>query len=162
MGRLVNLSYPLPLTNSWPIYEAPLRLPLGHLISSISEPEGPPDIDVLFEKQGVGIWQCDLRQDDRLSWTAPVHALFGIGPDEPLTRSLAVSVYTPDSRRQMEELRAHAIRHKRGFTLDARIRRADGEHRWMRLCAMPMVEGRKVVRLVGTKQDVTAQYDGEG
>jgi len=155
----VNLSYPLPLTHSWPIYEAPLRLPLGHLIASISEPESPPDIDVMFQMQGVGIWQCDLQRGDRLSWTAPVRALFGIGPDEPLTRSLAVSLYTPDSRREMEELRAHAIRHRRGFTLDARIRRADGEHRWMRLCAMPVVQGRKVVRLVGTKQDVTARYD---
>ncbi len=62
----------------------------------------------------------------------------------------------------MEALRAHAIHHRRGFTLDAMLRRHDGEMRWMRLSTMPIVAEGKVVRLCGTKQDVTIEYDGPG
>jgi PAS domain-containing protein len=145
----MNVPTPLPLTHSWPIYEAGWRLPPGALASSA----GP------VVACDVGLWSCTL-DDNRLSWTAPVYALFGIPPGEALTRSLAVSLYLPRSRAAMEELRAHAIRHKRGFTLDAQIRRPDGDVRWMRLSALPVLAGKVVERLIGTKQDVTAEYDG--
>jgi len=146
---MMNVPTPLPLTHSWPIYEAGWRLPPGALASSAS-----PVVE-----SDVGLWSCTL-DDNRLSWTSPAYALFGIPPGEALTRSLAVSLYLPRSRAAMEELRAHAIRHKRGFTLDAQIRRPDGDVRWMRLSALPVLAGKVVERLIGTKQDVTAEYDG--
>jgi len=151
----------LPLTHSWPIYEATLRLPLGHLLAEVDEPEVQPLAEDPFGAQGIGIWQCDLR-NNRLNWTPAVYELFGIPVDIEVHRALAVSLYVQESRSAMEELRAYAIRHQRGFTLDAQIRRADGDLRWMRLSAIPVIEGRKVVRLCGTKQDVTTEYDGAG
>jgi len=156
---VVSIS-PLPLTHSWPLYEAALRLPLGNLIAAVDDIEPPPTVPDPFIEMGIGIWQCDLK-DNALHWTAPVYELFGLPEDEPLDRALAVSLYLEDSRRAMEELRAYAIRHRRGFTLDAQLRRPDGDVRWMRLSALPVIEGRKVVRLCGTKQDVTGEYDGE-
>jgi hypothetical protein len=51
----------------------------------------------------------------------------------------------------MERLRAHAIRHHCGFTLDAEIRTAVGERRWMRLIAAPICKGERVVSLHGLK-----------
>lgn len=146
---MMNVPTPLPLTHSWPIYEAGWRMPPGALADST---------DALVEGE-VGLWSCNLH-DNQLSWTAPIYELFGIPPEERLTRSLAVSLYLPRSRAAMEELRAHAIRHKRGFTLDAQIRRSDGDVRWMRLSAVPVLAGKEVVRLIGTKQDVTLEYDG--
>jgi len=137
----------LPLTHSWPLYDAARHLPL-------EAQAGPVAMD-------IGLWHCDLATE-RLSWSAAVYGLFGLPPGEPVERPLAVSLYAGPSRVAMEALRAHAIRHRRGFTLDARIRRPDGEHRWMRLTAMPILAGRKVVHLCGTKQDVTAEYDGPG
>lgn len=100
--------------------------------------------------------------DNAINWSPAVRDLFGLPHEEPLTRSLTVSLYLPESRLAMEALRAHAIRHHRGFTLDARIRRPDGEKRWMRLTAAPVLCNGRAVRLVGTKQDVTATYDGAG
>lgn len=152
---------PSPLTHSWPLYEAVLRLPLGNLIAALDDVQPPPIHPDPFAEMGIGIWQCDLA-DNALCWTPPVYDLFGLPPGDPIDRPLAVSLYLPDSRKAMEELRAHAIRHRRGFTLDAQIRRPDGDVRWMRLSALPVIEGRQVVRLCGTKQDVTAEYDGEG
>jgi hypothetical protein len=51
----------------------------------------------------------------------------------------------------MERLRAHAIKHRRGFTLDAEIRPAVGGTRWMRLIAAPACIGDEAVRLHGLK-----------
>lgn len=112
-----------------------------------------------LEQQGVGLWSCDL-ETETLSWSTSVYDLFGLPAGERLVRALMVAMYEPQSRRAMENLRAHAIRHRRGFTLDAQIRRMDGDTRWMRLSAMPVLRVGKVVRLTGLKQDVTAVYDG--
>ncbi len=51
----------------------------------------------------------------------------------------------------MEKLRAYAIRHRRGFTLDAEIQPMQGERRWMRLIAAPVCTGDTVVQLQGLK-----------
>jgi hypothetical protein len=54
----------------------------------------------------------------------------------------------------MERLRAYAIKHRRGFTLDAEIRPSLTGSRWMRLIAAPVCDGDRVVRLHGLKQIV--------
>ncbi len=151
----------LPLIHSWPLYEAAIRMPFGHLLSATDDVVLPHPRVSPLPIQGIGIWHCDLR-NETLCWSAAVHDLFGLPIDEPLCRAHTVSLYLPDSRVAMQELRAHAIRHKRGFTLDVQIRRPDGDQRWVRLSALPIVEGCKVVRLCGTKQDVTMEYDGAG
>lgn len=147
----------LPLTHSWPLYDAARHMPMAW-------PDAPDRTamqDAVLATPDIGLWQCDLR-DERLDWTDAVYRLFGLPDGERLERRLIVSLYEERSRVAMEALRAHAIRHHRGFTLDARIRRPDGAWRWMRLTAMPVLSGRKVVRLRGAKQDVTAAYDGPG
>ena len=133
--------------HSWPIYEAGQRLP--HLTRT-----SPGSLDA----QGIGRWSCRL-EDNMLRWSPAVYALFSLPQDQPLCRVRTLSLYAPESRDAMEALRDHAIRHQRGFTLDARIRRLNGEERWMRLSTVPFVCERRVVRLVGTKQDVTAEYE---
>lgn len=147
----------LPLTHSWPIFEADRRMDLGRLRAFAI---GGPERDVLDEI-GIGAWSCDLANDS-LSWSPAVYRLFGFPQSDPLDRALTVSCYSDHSRPAMEALRAYAIRHRRGFTLDAMIRRPDGDMRWMRLSALPVIENGKVVRLCGTKQDVTVDYDGPG
>ncbi len=57
----------------------------------------------------------------------------------------------------MERLRAYAIKHRRGFTLDAEIRPDRGDRRWMRLLAAPVCEGGRVVRLHGLKQIILSE-----
>ncbi len=144
----------LALFHSWPLYDAAARMGLGDGdMTDMLTPLGT------LASERIGIWSCDLA-DDSLSWSPAVHALFGLPQGERITRDFALSRYLPHSRTIMEGLRAHAIKHRRGFTMDALIARQDGARRWMRLTAAPILKGGKVVRLAGTKQDVTADYDG--
>lgn len=158
MGTLDSLS----LFHSWPLFDAEERIGGVQLEALGQMLREPSEVDSLASTSSTGLWACDLTRDNKLLWSPQVYELFGLGQHEPLTRTSAVSCYAPRSRAAMEALRAHAIHHRRGFTLDAMLRRHDGEMRWMRLSAMPVVADGKVVRLCGTKQDVTIEYDGPG
>jgi PAS domain-containing protein len=153
---------PLPLHHSWPLFDAESRMAIPGLspfaIGAQPSPLAVGPIDGILAARGIGLWECDLS-DDSVIWTAGVHDLFGLPRGERVPRALALSLYRPHSRRATEALRAYAIRHKRGFTIDAEIRQPGGDERWMRLTAVPVLEERKVVRLCGIKVDVTREYD---
>jgi PAS domain-containing protein len=99
----------------------------------------------------AGYWECDLA-DNSLSWTGGIYDIFGLPRLARISRDDAAAFYVEESRAAMEKLRAHAIKHRRGFTLDAQVRAAaTGERRWMRLVAAPVCKGGRVTRLRGIK-----------
>ncbi|WP_242526084.1 MULTISPECIES: diguanylate cyclase domain-containing protein [Sphingomonadaceae] len=106
---------------------------------------------------GLGAWACDLATQE-LSWTECVFELFGLPMDRQVDRREALTFYCEESRETMERLRAHALATGAGFTMDAQIRRADGELRWMRLTAAVRMAGDHASELYGTKQDVTEEH----
>ena len=113
-----------------------------------------PDLDDIVapvRPARLGQWECDLTDDDRLSWSDEVYDIFGIPRGVAVARHEAVALYTEGSRAAMEKLRAYAIRHRRGFTLDVEIKPARALRRWMRLIAAPVCAGDDVVRLQGLK-----------
>lgn len=144
----------LPLTHSWPLFECGQHFDLGMTLD-VTPLRG--DLVTARPIETAGRWECDLR-DNRLTWTPEVYALFGLPADTPPARADVLPLYEEGSRALMERLRAYAIRHRRGFTLDAEIRPADGGRRWMRLVAAPVIEEGRVVRLLGLKQDITGEY----
>jgi PAS domain-containing protein len=152
------LSYALPLTHSWPLFEQHQRFDLGCLLDEPSEVLVAPDPHPEFlTAHGIGLWDCDLS-DNALSWTDGVFDLFGLPRGAVLARDEIAALYAEPSRAAMERLRAHAIKHRRGFTVDAEIMPVNGPSKWMRLIAAPVCIGRQVVRLHGIKQDVSAAY----
>lgn len=138
---------PLQLFHSWPIAEAGRRFELGW----VGETLMPAFDEDAFARHAMGRWECDLA-DNSLTWSNSVYDLFGLPRGADLSRAATVAQYCEGSRAAMERLRAYAIRHSRGFTLDAEIRATDGTHRWMRLVAAPVCVDDRVVRLVGTKR----------
>ena len=145
-------SHEIDLSDAWPLLHT---WPLPTLLPDTSElaaaPTGPEQMPRLAR---LGGWACDLR-DNGLTWSAAVVDLFGVTRDMRIERPDAVALYSEESREAMELLRSYAIRHQRGFTMDARLDRPDGTHRWMRLTtALTSANGRPR-RLYGTKQDIT-------
>jgi PAS domain-containing protein len=147
----------LALTHSWPLFERGQRFDLGAAIEGALPAFAPGMDGDALAAQGIGLWDCDLT-DNSLSWTAGVYDLFGLPRGAIVSRPETVALYEELSRARMEALRRYAIRHRRGFTLDAELRPASGGPRWMRLIAAPVCEGARVVRIHGIKQDVTALY----
>lgn len=142
---------PLPLHHSWPICEEPRRFDQGWILSSAAiDVLEPGEIGALGPHH-AGYWECDLA-DNGLVWTGGVYDIFGLPRFARVSRDEAAALYTEESRVAMERLRAYAIKHKRGFTLDAQIRAVSvGEPRWMRLIAAPVCKHGRTVRLRGLK-----------
>jgi len=101
-------------------------------------------------------WSCDLK-DNSLTWSRGVFDLFGIAPGTRVDRRDIVEMYVDESREQMERLRADAIAAGGSVTMEAQIRRADGELRWMLLTADVLCRDGRPVQLYGAKQDITIE-----
>ena len=144
---------PLPLHHSWPLFEQERRFELGHAFDwPASAPVLVADtLSAELAEQGIGLWSCDLA-DNSLTWSDGVYDIFGLPRGATVRRAEAVRLYAEDSGAAMERLRAYAIKHRRGFTLDAELRPAQGGARWMRLVAVPVYDGLRAVRLHGVKR----------
>lgn len=137
---------PLQLYHSWPLFERGARFSHGMLDVGYS-----PALD----KDGP--FSCDLIADT-LSWSDSTYALFGLPPGTTPVRDVVLPMYRPESRVALERLRAHAIRHRRGFTIDTEVDAPGQPPRWVRIVALPEVENGRSVRLRGVHQDVTHEY----
>ncbi|CAN5272680.1 hypothetical protein BH09PSE3_BH09PSE3_06870 [soil metagenome] len=148
----------LPLLHSWPAFDRNKRFDLGH---DFNWPESLTlDLSAGQEalvRQGIGTWECELS-NNALTWSDSVFDMFGLPKNKPAARKITVALYRESSRVKMERLRAYAIKHHRGFTLDAEIVPANGGHRWIRLIAAPVSIDDRTVRLQGFKIDITHEY----
>lgn len=104
----------------------------------------------------IGMWECDLATE-ALTWTDGVYDLFELPRGSHVERDQILTYYDEKSRREMERLRARAIRQGGSFAMDIKIRTAKGNERWIRLTADVEQEDGRSVRIFGTKQDVTAE-----
>lgn len=143
--------HPLPIHHSWPLYERERHFALGQLLDYRSI-----DIDMMAaagprHTQTLGEWSCDIVAGNRLSWSSEVYSIFGIPDGAAVSRDEAAALYCEGSRAAMEKLRAYAMQHRRGFTLDVEIQPGQGERRWMRLIAAPVCVDDMVVKLQGLK-----------
>ena len=140
--------------HSWPLYERERYFALGQvhgfdMLDSITEVADVMEKDRLV-RAPLGRWECDLS-DNSLTWSNEVYDIFGLPRGAAVTRAESVALYAEGSRAAMEKLRAYAIKHRRGFTLDVEIQPAEGQRRWMRLIAAPVCIGDQVVKLQGLK-----------
>ncbi|TPG15727.1 hypothetical protein EAH84_00570 [Sphingomonas oligophenolica] len=148
----------MALHHSWPMIERDQRFAWGVVHDELPEAFVSADPAHANDVLGaIGTWECDLA-DNALRWSDAVYDIFDLPRRIALFRPDTLGLYREASRAAMERLRCHAIRHCRGFTLDAEIGTASGARRWMRLIAVPTAIEGKVVRLHGLKQDVTGLY----
>lgn len=146
----MNSQEPIALHHSWPIFEQARHFELGSVLScAVTDMIEPVRVGELGLHH-AGLWECDLA-DNALTWSGGVYDIFGLPRGAQIRREEIVALYCQGSRAAMERLRAHAIKHRRGFTLDVEINPATGQRRWMRLIGAPVCEAGKAVRLHGLK-----------
>lgn len=141
---------PLALHHSWPIFEQARHFDLGCVLSSaVTDIIEPAQVGTLGLHH-AGLWECDLS-DNSLIWSGGVYDIFGLPRNAKIARDEIVALYREESRAAMERLRAHAVKHRRGFTLDVEINSVTDGRRWMRLIGAPVCEEGRAVRLHGLK-----------
>ena len=143
-------SEPLVLRHSWPLYEQARHFDLGCILNCAVTDILEPAVVGQLGVHHAGLWECDLT-DNTLVWSGGVYDIFGLPRGSTIRRDEAVALYSERSRAVMERLRAYAIRHKRGFTIDAEICPSAASSRWIRLIAAPICVDNQVVRLHGLK-----------
>lgn len=137
---------PVQLHHSWPIFERGVRLPHGLL--GVGYSVGLAD---------DGPFSCDLVANT-LAWSDSTFALFGLPAGIAPVRDVVLPMYRTESRSALERLRAHAIRHRRGFTIDTEVDAPGQPRRWIRIVAVPDLAEGRAIRLRGLHQDVTHEY----
>lgn len=113
-----------------------------------------PVLDRAMALARLGAWSCNLS-NERLSWTSGIYDIFGLPLDSAVDRRETLEMYTEESRHTLDRLRGHAIATGCPFTLDARIRRPDGELRWLRIDGEMIRHADGTSILHGMKRDVT-------
>ena len=136
---------------SWPLSEQRGHFELGHVLNcAVADAIDPQQIGGL-DTYHAGLWECNL-DDSSLIWSGGVYDLFGLERRQRITRYEALAHYSEDSRAKLERLRAHAIRHGVGFTIDVDIRSAAvGQLRRVRIIGAPVYFRTVPIRLHGLK-----------
>jgi len=146
----VQATEPLPLHHSWPLFEQPRHFELGLILNCAAidavKPAQVGDLGI----HHAACWECNLS-DNSLTWSGGVYDIFGLPRGSQITREETVALYYENSRAALERLRSYAIRHRRGFTLDAQIQPATGGARWMRIIGAPVHRNDRAVSLHGLK-----------
>ncbi|MEY2420707.1 MAG: hypothetical protein QOI95_774 [Acidimicrobiaceae bacterium] len=105
----------------------------------------------------VGSWEWDFASG-RLSWTDEHYRIFGRHPATftPTVDSARSCIHEDDDAR-VEATMKGTIALGQPYSLVTRIRRPDGEIRWIEAIGVPSIVDGVVVSLLGTSLDVTAR-----
>jgi PAS domain S-box-containing protein len=127
----------------------------------------PPNEDTLLlrlavEATGIGIFDYDV-ETGTLNWDARARALFGIGPEAPLTyaQTFLPALHRDDRARVDAALRA-ALDPAGPGTFDCECRiDAAGTPRWLAARGQLVTRSGRPIRLVGTVRDITETKTAE-
>jgi PAS domain S-box-containing protein len=104
----------------------------------------------------MGAWQWDLK-DNRSWWWPGMARLHGLPPDAPAgSLSGYLDLVVPDDRERLRQTVELALRDKRDYRAEYRIRRPQGEVRWIEAHAkLHLDEAGEVAHVAGVCVDVT-------
>jgi diguanylate cyclase (GGDEF)-like protein/PAS domain S-box-containing protein len=109
---------------------------------------------------GLGSWKWDIALDT-LQWSSEHYRIFGVEPSTfTPTYHRVLDLFHEDCRSRVEATVWAAIDSHGPFSYCARIRRPDGEMRWIESAAAPSLVDGVVVAMVGTVRDVTPRESG--
>lgn len=114
------------------------------------------------EASGVGIWEFDLINKN-YQWDHTMFELFGVDPKTASSRNDDwIKLLEPQELLRMREATRATIQKNQPFSMTFRIRRPDGEVRFMRNRAALYTDDRGVPRrLIGATEDVTQRMAQE-
>ncbi len=104
----------------------------------------------------VGGWEMNVA-DGEITWTDETYAIFGIPrqPGRPApTHDEGLQLFVEEDRHFLLSALERCVSHQTPYSLDLRIRRQDGEIRWVNTSGYPNSVDGQVVTVFGAIQDI--------
>ncbi|MFO0736922.1 MAG: PAS domain S-box protein [Labilithrix sp.] len=109
----------------------------------------------------IGAWTFDPTTGQG-RWTAEVARIHDLPPDFEPSAQRGIEFYAEGSRARLSAALARALADGTPYDLELELISATGRRKWVRTVAQPVVEHGKVIRMMGTFQDISEQKDVEG
>jgi len=106
---------------------------------------------------GLGLWELNVETME-LTSSEVCREHFGLRAEQPLSSRAVAAAVHPDDVQRVRTAFEQSIAQRRDYAMDHRIRRLDGQVRWLKVRAR--VDGGtagRSLRIAGTVQDVTEQ-----
>jgi len=119
-------------------------------------------LQLAVESAKVGIWDYDVTSD-HLVWDKTMHELHGVNSNDFMGAYSAWQngLHPEDAPRALNEFR-DALKGKKGFDTEFRIRKPDGEIRWLKAYGQVQRNAAgHATRVVGTNWDITQRKQAE-
>jgi|GEM_PF-1454251 len=119
----------------------------------------------IFEQSGklakIGSWVVNLGRTKSVEWSNITQEIHGVADDYvPYFNKVDHFYHFEGSSTDIKKLYALAIRSKKGFDIEFRLKTFDGDIRWVRSIAHPEFDDKgKCLRIIGTLQDITKQRE---
>lgn len=104
----------------------------------------------------MGTWEADIRTD-ALQWSSNVHRFLGVPESVAPDFALLLRAVHRDDRARLVQTHVDALEGVASYPVEYRIVRPDGSVRHLQEEAVAEIEDGRVVRLLGTTQDITDQ-----
>ena len=104
----------------------------------------------------LGSWEWDVQQD-KVTWSEETMRLYGLSPDDAgASMDLNLPHVHPHDQEKVRQALAHSLKTGQQYVCDHRALLPDGTVRFMHgLAEMITDESGKVVKMIGTAQDIT-------
>ena len=108
----------------------------------------------------VGGWEFDAVTGEG-AWTEEAARIHDLDLNARTSVEAGLSVYTPESRGRIEAAIRDAVENARPYDIELEMATAAGNRKWVRTIGRPILEGDRVVRVLGTFQDITGHKRAE-
>jgi PAS domain-containing protein len=103
---------------------------------------------------GVGGWWIDALTGTGF-WTDEAARIYDVDPALPVSRDLGSQFCAGESRAKIEAAVNDAVERGVPYDLELEIVSAKGVRKWIHTVGHPLIEAGRVVRVVGSTQDIT-------
>lgn len=109
----------------------------------------------------IGGWEYHVAQK-QFRWTNQLYEMYGVEVDPAMDHlSVALSCFGETDKPLIMDAFERCIKEGRAFSLDFEITSRRGEAKWIRSTGRPVLEGEKVVRVLGNMMEITETVRAE-
>jgi hypothetical protein len=109
---------------------------------------------------GIGAWELDV-DTEQMTWSAQMYVIHEVEPGYPMRRFDDGDFYPPQSRPNLLRALQAAIQDGTGWDLDLELITGTGRSSWVRIVGEAERRDGRIVRLVGSMQDITSRKRAE-